>query len=70
MRRAAAIGVVLVFGVVGPGACGGSDGPPVSSGASVDGDLFDVAARAVGGGDVELAGYAGRDVIVWFWSPW
>ncbi len=24
----------------------------------------------VGGGEVDLRGYAGTDTIVWFWSPW
>ncbi|MBW3614711.1 MAG: peroxiredoxin family protein [Actinobacteria bacterium] len=31
---------------------------------------LDFTAAAIGGGEVEASAYAGRPVVLWFWSPW
>ena len=31
--------------------------------------VLDVVAPAVGGGEVDLADYAGQDLALWFWAP-
>ncbi len=31
---------------------------------------LDFSASAIGGGDIRAASFAGRPVVLWFWSPW
>lgn len=50
-------------------ACGGADGPQ-ATGDRLDAAAFTGSADAVTGGSVDLEGFAGRDLVVWFWSPW
>ena len=33
-------------------------------------DALRFAAPLVGGGEVDLAGYAGQPVLLWFWAPY
>jgi hypothetical protein len=39
------------------------DGPGVSNA------LLDVVAPLVGGGSIDLSGYSGRPLALWFWAP-
>ncbi len=32
--------------------------------------LLDFSVPALGGGQIEGADLAGRDVVLWFWAPW
>ncbi len=64
-RGVAAAALVLVAG------CGGGSGEvAVEPSGDLAADVFDVVAPSIGGDDLDLAGYAGRDVVLWFWSPW
>jgi thiol-disulfide isomerase/thioredoxin len=59
---------------------GGDDtesGAPAAMGTSDDdvdqaatAELLSFSTRTVDGGEVDAAELAGRDVVVWFWSPW
>ena len=53
------------------GACGadGEESQSQSQSAS-DATPISFTAPAVGGGEVDVADYAGRDLVLWFWSPW
>jgi hypothetical protein len=51
-------------------ACGGGDDVAVAPAGDLAADAFSVVVPSVGGDDVDLAGYAGRDLVLWFWSPW
>lgn len=63
-------------------ACSASDGTPsaaespaVSEGAdsSAEGgsaSLLDISAPAADGTTIDLADYAGQDLMLWFWAPW
>ena len=61
-----------------PAAPGASSSPSSAPGGSARGeappasvpDLLDVRAPAVGGGEVDLAEYAGEALALWFWAPW
>lgn len=33
-------------------------------------EVLTFTAPAIGGGDIRAASYAGRPVVLWFWSPW
>ena len=33
-------------------------------------DIYDWSASRVGGGSIDLAGYANTAVVLWFWSPY
>jgi hypothetical protein len=68
MRRAVALAVVALAAT----ACAstgsqGSPPPPASSDAA---ELLDFTAPLVGGGTVQGAELAGRDLAIWFWAPW
>lgn len=56
-------------------ACGGTDaGDQVVGGDAgpdpADTDLLDFEATAVDGSTVDVADFAGEDLVVWFWAPW
>ena len=38
--------------------------------AGANAELLSFATRTVDGGEVDASELAGRDVVVWFWSPW
>jgi len=38
--------------------------------ATAEPTALDVTAPAVGGGEVDLGTYAGRDLALWFWAPY
>ena len=68
--RAFVGGAVAVALLVG---CGGGDDGAGSSGSTdstVAADAFDGAAPTVDGGEVDLADFGERDLVVWFWAPW
>ena len=65
MRRRA----VLVLLTVALVACGGSEAP-IRPASALAADAFDLTATGIDGSQVDLRGYAGRDVVVWFWAPW
>jgi len=64
--------VVLALAAVLAGACGGSDddGPSAAPAADLDPAALTATATSVDGDQVDLAGYADRDLVVWFWAPW
>ena len=33
-------------------------------------ELLDFEAATVDGSTVDVAGFAGKDLVVWFWAPW
>jgi ABC-type glycerol-3-phosphate transport system substrate-binding protein len=50
------------------GACGGGAAEPETQ---AQAQPISFTAPAVGGGnEVDASRYAGRDVVLWFWSPW
>ena len=66
-RAALALAVAVLVG------CGDGSDPPTAVPAGDGGaDLaaFDRTAETVTGDRVELAAYADRDLVVWFWAPW
>ena len=44
--------------------------PGTGDGAPAVPELLDFAASAVDGSTVDVAGFAGEDLAVWFWAPW
>ena len=44
--------------------------PGTETAASVVPAAIDFAAPAVGGGEIDLRAYAGRDLALWFWAPY
>lgn len=49
----------------------GSSAVTAPRGPRIDPAVFDVAARSITDGSlVDLGDLVGRDVLVWFWSPW
>ena len=63
--------VLLVAAAVLVG-CGDGSDPPEARPAGNDVELaaFGRTAETVTGEQVELAAYADRDLVVWFWAPW
>ena len=66
MRRV----VVLAAAALLVGCGGGSAPPEASPAAGVDLAAFERTAETVTGDQVDLAAYADRDLVVWFWAPW
>ena len=60
----------LIAAVLALAACGGSSAPEARPGGDVDPAAFTGSASTVTGDDVDLAAYADRDLVVWFWAPW
>jgi hypothetical protein len=48
--------------------------PPATPGRDDGGpavpELLDFGASAVDGSSVDVAAFAGEDLVVWFWAPW
>ena len=62
---------LLVLGVLAHVAgCGGSDAPEARTVGDLDPIVFTRTADTVTGDRIELADYADRDLVVWFWAPW
>jgi hypothetical protein len=51
-----------VLVVLAVAACSGGSGDAEPA-------VLDVVAPAVGGGEIDLASYAGRELALWFWAP-
>lgn len=71
LRRSSAVLAVSLALLVS--ACGdGSDeaDPASAEETSVAADLLDFRTLTVGGEEFDASTLAGRDVVVWFWSPW
>lgn len=79
------VGLVLATCSLLLGACGGgsvqADRPapaPTTAPAPVVAEqpgpavpaVLDFTAARIGGGEIQAARYAGRPVVLWFWSPW
>jgi hypothetical protein len=60
----------LAVGLLVLAACGGSSAPEARPAGDVDPAAFTGSASTVTGDDVELAAFADRDLVVWFWAPW
>lgn len=78
-RTAAAAALCLGLLAAGCGDDDGGDdtqsGAPTamgtgSTGAGDSAELLSFATRTIDGEEVDAAALAGRDVVVWFWSPW
>ena len=63
MRRLLLAAVALLA------ACG-DDAPAARPAGPVDLVAFTRTAETITGDRIELAGYADRDLVVWFWAPW
>ena len=50
-------------------ACG-SEAPEARPAGDADLAAFTRTAETITGDRIELAGYADRDLVVWFWAPW
>lgn len=46
------------------------DDQAVDDAGSVDAGLLAFSADTIGGESIDASAFAGRDVVVWFWSPW
>lgn len=80
-RRSAAAALCLVLlvaacgdddveGTAAPGPMGAGAGPAAEA-AGPDAELLAFTSRTVEGEEVDAAAFAaGRDAVVWFWSPW
>ena len=79
------VGPVLAVCSLLLGACGGGPGQagrpapvPTTAPAPVVTEqqgpavpaVLDFTATGIGGGEIQAARYAGRPVVLWFWSPW
>ena len=58
-------------------ACGGdsgsSDGATAAGGdvgAVTEAELLSFEGETIGGETVDIADYAGSDLVIWFWAPW
>jgi hypothetical protein len=60
----------LVVALLGVSACGGSSAPEARPAGDIDPAAFTGSASTVTGDEVELAAFADRDLVVWFWAPW
>jgi hypothetical protein len=72
MRRLAAL-FVLALAIAGCGTTttAGSTGGSSSSAPAAGGDTAPFGTvDAVGGGQIDGAKLAGRDLALWFWAPW
>jgi hypothetical protein len=65
MRRGLA--VVALVALVTSCSSGNDGSSPVATTAA---SPLAFTAPTVGGGELDLAGYAGRDVALWFWAPY
>ena len=61
--------MVASLAVVASCTAGSDDAEPVATEAAAP-LAMDFAAPAVGGGDIDLGAYTGRDVALWFWAPY
>jgi len=61
--------VVLAVAMLAGAGCG-SDPSAEPDPAGLDPAIFDQTVSAVSGDDVDLAAFADRDLVVWFWAPW
>ena len=52
------------------GACGASGEDAKSQSSTDEATPISFTSPAVGGGEIKAADYAGRDLVLWFWSPW
>jgi hypothetical protein len=59
-------GLMAILVVVGCGMDMGDD----QAASTADGDMFEGTATTVDGEEVDLAAFADRDLVVWFWAPW
>lgn len=56
---------------LGPSAASKPVGPVAGTGPSADvPQVLDFSAPQLGGGTVDGASFAGRDIAIWFWAPW
>ena len=60
----------LAAAVLLVGCGGGSDPPEAAPASDLDPGVFEQTAQTVTGEQVELAAFADRDLVVWFWAPW
>ncbi len=51
-------------------AASGTTAPAASAPAPESSGALDLEAATADGGTVNLAEYAGEDVMLWFWAPW
>jgi hypothetical protein len=63
-RRFAVLAVLALFG-----GCGGGGGARTEA-VALDEDPLRGVVPTVDGGTVDLATFAGEDLVVWFWAPW
>jgi hypothetical protein len=59
--------VLAVLAVLG--GCGGGGGARTEA-VALDEDPLSGVVPTVDGGTVDLATFAGEDLVVWFWAPW
>ena len=67
MRRGASL---LVLSALLLGACGDGGTASEAEGGGFDPSALDRVVTTVSGDDLDLAGYADRDLVLWFWAPW
>jgi hypothetical protein len=61
---------LLVAAALLAAGCGGSGAPDVERADALDPAALTGTVSTVDGDDLDLAAFAGRDLVVWFWSPW
>lgn len=75
----ALVGAALLLEACGGGVTQGGAGGAASTRAATPAatgqppevpEVLAFTAPAIGGGDIRAASYAGRPVVLWFWSPW
>jgi len=54
---------------LGAAACGSSDSDTAASAVSQS-SVLEISAPAADGSTIDLADYAGQDLMLWFWAPW
>jgi hypothetical protein len=57
--------LLAVMAIVG---CGAADEDATES--TVGPEMFTGTATTLDGEEVDLADFAARDLVVWFWAPW
>ena len=77
-RSARLLVLALLLALVGA-ACGGSSGEDTAS-AAAQAEVADEGTETAApepllvptaaGGEIDLASYAGRPTLLWFWAPW